>query len=202
MIGSIGGRVTGPDARGLSGIQARDGRCLRCVPRRAAPPSGIAVVLIEPGAIATPIWDRGSDAGSWIGIRFRPRSVRATRPRSRERDGWHSSGATKGLPPQRSRPGRSCVPSHRQAAGRPSEMVVGQRDAAMIAAMVRVLPFRTLYPDHGGHHRRISTDHDTGGRPLVGERTHDRPGRDTGRETLRRPAASHPTRSLDLGRVA
>ena len=62
MIGSIGGRLAGPmlgsyhaSKFGLVGLSD--------ALRAELAPSGIPVTLIEPGAIATPIWQRGRSAG-------------------------------------------------------------------------------------------------------------------------------------------
>ena len=61
MIGSIGGRIAQPmlgayhaSKFGLVGMAD--------TLRAELAPSGIRVILIEPGAIATPIWDRGGQA--------------------------------------------------------------------------------------------------------------------------------------------
>jgi NAD(P)-dependent dehydrogenase (short-subunit alcohol dehydrogenase family) len=63
MIGSIGGRIAAPmlgayhaSKFGMVGLAD--------TLRAELAPSGIRVVLIEPGAIATPIWDRGAAAGN------------------------------------------------------------------------------------------------------------------------------------------
>ena len=115
MIGSIGGRVTGPDARGISGIQARDGRCVRCVPGRAG-------ALGDSRRADRTGGHRHADLGPWgryrqlDGRALRPKSVHATRPRSRERVGWLAAGRRRVSRPV-SLPGRSCVRS--PTSGRP-----------------------------------------------------------------------------------
>jgi NAD(P)-dependent dehydrogenase (short-subunit alcohol dehydrogenase family) len=65
MIGSIGDRIAGPMIGayhaakfGLAGLTGS----LRAELR----PAGIDVVLVEPGAIATPIWSRGATAGAQL----------------------------------------------------------------------------------------------------------------------------------------
>jgi NAD(P)-dependent dehydrogenase (short-subunit alcohol dehydrogenase family) len=62
MIGSVGGRISGPilgayqaAKHGLVGLTG--------ALRAELAPFGIKVLLIEPGAIATPIWNRGAAAG-------------------------------------------------------------------------------------------------------------------------------------------
>jgi NAD(P)-dependent dehydrogenase (short-subunit alcohol dehydrogenase family) len=65
MIGSIGDRLAGPIIGayhaakfGLAGLTGSL--------RAELAPSGIDVVLVEPGAIATPIWSRGTAAGEQL----------------------------------------------------------------------------------------------------------------------------------------
>jgi NAD(P)-dependent dehydrogenase (short-subunit alcohol dehydrogenase family) len=71
MIGSIGGRIAGPmlgpyhaSKFGLVGLTD--------TLRAELAPSGIQVVLVEPGAIATPIWDRGTAAGDELLAQLSP----------------------------------------------------------------------------------------------------------------------------------
>ena len=62
MIGSIGGRLSGPILGGYGA--AKHGLVgLSSSLRAELAPFNIKVLLIEPGAIATPIWDRGRAAG-------------------------------------------------------------------------------------------------------------------------------------------
>ena len=71
MIGSIGGRLSGPMLGGYGA--AKHGLVgLSSSLRAELAPFKIKVVLIEPGAIATPIWDRGQAAGEELQSR-RPR---------------------------------------------------------------------------------------------------------------------------------
>ncbi len=63
MIGSIGGRLSGPILGGYGA--AKHGLVgLSSSLRAELAPFNIKVLLIEPGAIATPIWDRGRAAGN------------------------------------------------------------------------------------------------------------------------------------------
>jgi NAD(P)-dependent dehydrogenase (short-subunit alcohol dehydrogenase family) len=62
MIGSIGGRLSGPMLGGYGA--AKHGLAgLSSSLRAELAPFKIKVLLIEPGAIATPIWDRGGLPG-------------------------------------------------------------------------------------------------------------------------------------------
>jgi NAD(P)-dependent dehydrogenase (short-subunit alcohol dehydrogenase family) len=65
MIGSISGRLSGPMLGGYGA--AKHGLAgLSSSLRAELAPFKIKVVLIEPGAIATPIWDRGRDAADQV----------------------------------------------------------------------------------------------------------------------------------------
>jgi NAD(P)-dependent dehydrogenase (short-subunit alcohol dehydrogenase family) len=138
MIGSIGGRVAGPVlgayAAAKHGLVGMTGSL-----RAELAPAGIKVFLIEPGAIATPIWSRGIAAGDELmappdALERYASMLRAARDMAR-------NGAEKGLPP-------AAVAEVIRAAltdrNPPPRQVVG-RDAKIMAAMVRVLPFRLLY---------------------------------------------------------
>src|SRR5215472_270625 len=63
MIGSIGGRIAAP-MLGAYHVSKFGLVGLADTLRAELAPSGIPVILIEPGAIATPIWDRGAAAGT------------------------------------------------------------------------------------------------------------------------------------------
>jgi len=62
MIGSIGGRIAGPM---LGGYHASKFALVALTDtlRAELAPAGIPVVLVEPGAVATAIWERGRSAG-------------------------------------------------------------------------------------------------------------------------------------------
>ncbi|MBI1758823.1 MAG: SDR family oxidoreductase [Actinobacteria bacterium] len=139
MVGSIAGRIAGPmlgpyhaSKHGLLGLADSL--------RAELAPSGIPVVLIEPGAIATPIWNRGAAAGDEVFAQFpaagRERyaaqiaDVRATATRA----------AAHGLPPERV--AQVIVTALTGRHPRPRYLV--GRDA-QAAAMVARLPFRLRY---------------------------------------------------------
>lgn len=138
MIGSIGGRLSGPVLGGYGA--AKHGLVgLSSSLRAELAPFKIKVLLIEPGAIATPIWDRGRAAGDEVqsrdsetNARYADQIVAARKMAERL--------AQSGLAP--SVPARVIL-DVLQSRNPPSRQVVG-REAKVIAAMVRVLPFRAL----------------------------------------------------------
>ncbi len=138
-IGSIGGRIAGPmlgpyhaSKFGLVGLTDT----LRAELR----PAGIEVILIEPGAVATPIWDRGIRAADLLtaelpaeaAARYRRQieSVRTAADRS----------ARRGLDPRRAaRPIVAALLDERT----PPRRLVGVD--ARIAGLIARLPFRLRY---------------------------------------------------------
>lgn len=74
MIGSIGGRIAGPVLGAYSaakfGLVGLTGSL-----RAELAPSGIRVLLVEPGAIATPIWSRGAAAGQVVADAMPPEAL-------------------------------------------------------------------------------------------------------------------------------
>jgi NAD(P)-dependent dehydrogenase (short-subunit alcohol dehydrogenase family) len=139
MIGSIGGRLSGPMLGGYGA--AKHGLVgLSSSLRAELAPFKIKVVLIEPGAIKTPIWNRGSVAGEDVqsrspesNLRYAKQIEATTRMAQRL--------AASGLEP--SVPAKAILEALLSQNPAPRQ-VVG-REAKVIAAMVRVLPFRALY---------------------------------------------------------
>lgn len=140
MIGSIGGRIAGPM---LGGYHAAKFAIVGLAGslRAELAPSGIRVVLIEPGAIATPIWARGMASGAdlFAGLpadgveRYRAQMELARRSAVRN--------AEQGLAPEKV--ARVVVQALTDARPRPRQ-VVGN-DARVVAALVRLLPNRAIY---------------------------------------------------------
>jgi NAD(P)-dependent dehydrogenase (short-subunit alcohol dehydrogenase family) len=139
MIGSIGGRLSGPMLGGYGA--AKHGLAgLSSSLRAELAPFKIKVLLIEPGAIATPIWNRGRAAGQ---------ELESSDPEGNARYADQIAAVTKmaerlrrtGLDP--SVPARVILDALQRDNPAPRQ-VVG-REAKVIAAMVRVLPFRAVY---------------------------------------------------------
>ena len=147
MIGSIGGRLSGPILGGYGA--AKHGLVgLSSSLRAELAPFNIKVLLIEPGAIATPIWDRGRAAGdelqsrdSEINARYADQIEAATKMAKRLAE----SGPGPSVPAK-------IILDALQSKNPPPRQVVG-REAKLMAAMVRVLPCRTLYRRIGARRR-------------------------------------------------
>jgi NAD(P)-dependent dehydrogenase (short-subunit alcohol dehydrogenase family) len=138
FIGSIGGRIAGPilgaysaSKHGIVGLASSL--------RAELAPYGVRVCLIEPGAIATPIWSSAAVSGD---------EVMATMPADASRYAAQIANAraqaragAKGLDP---RVVGRVVARAVTRRNPPPRQVVG-RDARLIAAVVRALPFRAVY---------------------------------------------------------
>jgi NAD(P)-dependent dehydrogenase (short-subunit alcohol dehydrogenase family) len=139
MIGSIGGRVGGPMLGayhaakfGLAGLTESL--------RAELAPSGIRVLLIEPGAIATPIWQRGVAAADELAGGLPAEAGRyAGQIEAAKKNAARS--AERGIPAGRA--ARVIVRALTAANPRPRQ-VIG-RDAQAAAVLVRAAPYRLLY---------------------------------------------------------
>jgi NAD(P)-dependent dehydrogenase (short-subunit alcohol dehydrogenase family) len=139
MVGSIGGRIAGPmlgayhaSKHGLVGLTG--------ALRAELAPFGIRVLLIEPGTIATPIWERGLVHGKELQSRHAHSFARYAKQlegayamtergaRSRQKPNVVARVITEALTSKNPTPRR----------------VVG-RDAKVVAGLVRLLPFRAVY---------------------------------------------------------
>jgi NAD(P)-dependent dehydrogenase (short-subunit alcohol dehydrogenase family) len=139
MIGSIGGRIAGPmlgpyhaSKFGLVGLT--DGL------RAELAPWGIRVVLIEPGAVATPIWGRGTAAGDEVMKALPAEAERYAKQFAAVRANAERSAA-RGIAPARA--AKAVVRALTAARPRPRR-VVGP-DATVAATLVRLLPYSLLY---------------------------------------------------------
>jgi NAD(P)-dependent dehydrogenase (short-subunit alcohol dehydrogenase family) len=139
MIGSISGRLSGPMLGGYGA--AKHGLAgLSSSLRAELAPFKIKVLLIEPGAIATPIWDRGRAAADHmqsqnpdISARYSDQIQAAAKMADRlAGSGLDASVAAK------------VILEALQDDNPPPRQVVG-REAKVIAALARLLPYRVLY---------------------------------------------------------
>ena len=139
MIGSIGGRLSAPMLGGYGA--AKHGLVgLSTSLRAELAPFKIKVVLIEPGAIKTPIWNRGQAAGEEVQSRS-PESIARYATQIEAGTKMGKRLAASGLDP--SVPAKVILRALQSENPAPRQ-VVG-REAKVIAAMVRVLPFRAIY---------------------------------------------------------
>jgi NAD(P)-dependent dehydrogenase (short-subunit alcohol dehydrogenase family) len=139
MVGSIGGRIAGPvlgpyatSKHGLVGLTG--------ALRAELAPSRVTVVLVEPGAIATPIWDRGQVAGDQV-LAGNPQAAERYADQIAAAGAMRVRGNAKGLPP--TVPARAIV--HALTSPRPRLRQTVGRDAAVAGALVRLLPFSLVY---------------------------------------------------------
>ena len=138
-ISSIGGLIAGPTYGAYSASKFAM-EAMSDALRREVRPFGVDVVVVEPGAIATEIWSKGSAtaAGLWKGMteeqqaRYAP-LLRAIRKQTGDR-------TTRGLPPDQA----AAVIVEAVTARRPRTRYLVGRDAKFIAAMAKVLPDRAL----------------------------------------------------------
>jgi NAD(P)-dependent dehydrogenase (short-subunit alcohol dehydrogenase family) len=139
MIGSISGRLSGPMLGGYGA--AKHGLAgLSSSLRAELAPFKIKVLLIEPGAIATPIWDRGRDAADQvhsqnpeINVRYAHQIEAAAKMANRlAASGLDASVAAK------------VILEALQDDNPPPRQVIG-REAKVIAVLARLLPYRALY---------------------------------------------------------
>jgi NAD(P)-dependent dehydrogenase (short-subunit alcohol dehydrogenase family) len=138
-ISSIGGRVAvpmvGPYAASKFALEGMSDSL-----RRELRPWGMHVALIEPGAVATPIWDKGVDQAVEL--------ERDAPPEVRERYGevidairkQSEKNRTEGVPPQEV----AEAVAHALTADKPKTRYLVGRDAKMRAPVAAVLPDRAM----------------------------------------------------------
>jgi NAD(P)-dependent dehydrogenase (short-subunit alcohol dehydrogenase family) len=135
FIGSIGGRISTP----LLGPYDASKFALEAIAeslRHELRPAGIKVALIEPGAVATPIWDKGRRTADEIEAALPPEAA------SRYR--WAVEAIRNGIDMQE----RNGVPADKVAqvveraltSSRPRARYLVGRDAVVMATVARLLP--------------------------------------------------------------
>jgi NAD(P)-dependent dehydrogenase (short-subunit alcohol dehydrogenase family) len=139
MVGSIGGRIAGPmlgayhaSKHGLVGLTG--------ALRAELAPFRIRVLLIEPGTIATPIWERGRTHGKELQSRHAHSFARY----AKQLEGAHAMaerGARSGQKPSVV----AKVITEALTSKNPRPRRVVGRDAKVVAGMLRLLPFRAVY---------------------------------------------------------
>jgi NAD(P)-dependent dehydrogenase (short-subunit alcohol dehydrogenase family) len=139
MIGSIGGRIAGPmlgpyhaSKFGLVGLSDSL--------RAELAPSGIKVIVIEPGAVATPIWSRGASAGNAVTAGLPPEARQRYERQLRGARSSATRAAERGLPPARA----AAVIVRALTAANPRPRYLVGTDAHL-ASLVARLPYRLRY---------------------------------------------------------
>jgi NAD(P)-dependent dehydrogenase (short-subunit alcohol dehydrogenase family) len=139
MVSSIGGRIAlplfGPYAASKFGLEAVSDSL-----RREVSELGVRVVVVEPGAIATPIWGKGIETGDAIEAAGDPAArARYARLVAKIR-GLAEANARDGLPPL----AVAKVIGEAMTADRPRTRYVVGRETKVRATLARLLPDRAL----------------------------------------------------------
>lgn len=139
MVSSIGGRVAaplfGPYAASKFGLEA-----VSDVLRRELREHGVRVVVVEPGAIATPIWRKGLEVADEIEARGDPAArARYARLIGKIRAAAEAN-AREGLPPS----AVAEIIGEALTADRPRTRYLIGREAKVRARLARVLPDRAF----------------------------------------------------------
>lgn len=139
FISSIGGKVAlpyvSPYAASKHGIEAV-GDSLR----REMAQFGVKVSLVEPGAVATPIWDKGSNEATELRERATPEQVEAYGQVMERFEKLFIEAGRGGVPPD----DVADAVEHALTASKPKTRYVIGRQAKIRAAVARYLPDRFL----------------------------------------------------------
>jgi NAD(P)-dependent dehydrogenase (short-subunit alcohol dehydrogenase family) len=138
-VGSIGGRVAVP----LLGAYAASKFALEGLTdtlRRELRPWGIHVAIMEPGTIATPIWDKGIASGDELTAAMPPEAGEAYGKLIEVVREASSRGAREGLPPD----AVAKDVEHALTARRPRTRYLVGREAKSRGLLARLLPDRAL----------------------------------------------------------
>jgi NAD(P)-dependent dehydrogenase (short-subunit alcohol dehydrogenase family) len=139
FVSSIGGIVAlpylSPYAASKHGIEAV-GDSLR----REMMPFGVHVSLVEPGAVATPIWDKGSDQVDELRERATPEQLEAYGPVMERFEKLFIEAGRGGVAPEKV----ADAIEHALTASKPKTRYLIGRDAKLRAAIARFLPDRFL----------------------------------------------------------
>ena len=138
-ISSIGGLIAGPTYGAYSGSKFAM-EAMSDALRREVKPFGVEVVVVEPGAIATEIWRKGTATAAelWQGMTEEQQGRYASLLTAIRRQ--TGARTTRGIPPERV----AKVIVDAVTARRPRTRYLVGHDAKLIAALVKVLPDRAL----------------------------------------------------------
>lgn len=140
MIGSIGGRMGGPmigtyHAAKFGLVGLTDSL------RAELAPSGIKVITIEPGAIATPIFSRAAGVANELRTQLPPAAEQRYAAQYEAALAQGARNADRGLPPERA--ARTVVRALTARNPRPRQLI--GRDAKAVGVLTRLLPHRAIY---------------------------------------------------------
>lgn len=138
-IGSIGGRLNTPFIAPYSSSKAAV-RSLSAALRRELRPWGIAVALVEPGALDTPMWRKGEDRADEV-VGALPERVRTLYARQL---GALVAGVRKTAAGARPPEAAAEAIEHALTARRPRTLYTVGRDARIQGALHSVLPARAF----------------------------------------------------------
>jgi NAD(P)-dependent dehydrogenase (short-subunit alcohol dehydrogenase family) len=139
LVGSIGGRIAGP-MLGAYHVSKFALVGLADSLRAELAPSGIKVVLVEPGAVATPIWRRGGEAGNELINALPEGALVAYRKQIEGIRKNAEASARRGIPPERAAAVIVKAMTSRHARPR---ILIGPD--AHVASVIARLPFRLRY---------------------------------------------------------
>jgi NAD(P)-dependent dehydrogenase (short-subunit alcohol dehydrogenase family) len=138
-ISSIGGRVAapmvGPYAASKFAVEGLSDSL-----RRELRPWGIHVALIEPGAVATPIWDKSIAAGDQIRAESPPEAERLYGEVIEAIRKQAQKNAIDGVPPKEV----AEAVAHALTADKPKTRYLVGRDAKMRGPMAKLMPDRMM----------------------------------------------------------
>jgi NAD(P)-dependent dehydrogenase (short-subunit alcohol dehydrogenase family) len=139
IIGSIAGRIAGP-ILGAYSISKFGLVGMTDSLRAELAPSGIPVVLVEPGMVVTGIWRAGAETGERLLGTLPPEAIGRYRKQIDRTRAIAAGAARRGMPPS----AVADVVVRALTAGRPRPRYVVGRDAQLAAAIAR-MPFRLRY---------------------------------------------------------
>src|SRR4051812_47982543 len=139
VVGSIGGRIAGPllgayHASKFALVGLTDSL------RAELAPWHIPVILVEPGAVATPIWSRGLANAAQVAAEMPSRAQEVYAAQIAHARQQAERSAERGLPPHEA----AAVIVRALTARHPRPRYLVGRDA-LVASVVARLPFRMLY---------------------------------------------------------
>lgn len=136
-ISSIGGRIASPTL-GAYNASKFALEAITDTLRQELKPWGIEVISIEPGAIATPIWETATATADAMAQRMSPKAGEYYGTQIAKSRAWAANAAQNGLPPEKA----AEVIGRALTAARPKTRYCVGRDAQIGTAIIARLPDR------------------------------------------------------------